>query len=178
MWYDTLEYAWTGRALHVHLMNVDLTGRLASQQTIQYSYFLNMPVVETARCGQEGTTSRPCIRRKAPHANRSSARPRFTNPSDSQVSSHHHCIHRNALSSSGNNALAKTTDETFAHRSFRRPIEAGLCSRMPRCSIRCSSFIFLVWTKEMLILSNFTLILCNNHQKAGPLSYRHYTFLR
>jgi len=142
---------------------------------MQFSYPLSMPVVVEPALSAVSKALRPdpaCEESAGP--NRPSTRPRFTNPSDSQATSHHHCIHQNALPSSRNNAQANKSDETSAYRSFRL-IQVALRSWLPRCSTMCIPFIFLICIKEMLIPSNSTSILCNKHREADPFSHHLYT---
>lgn len=142
---------------------------------MQFSYPLSMPVVVEPALSAASKALRPDpAREESAGPNRPSTRPRFTNPSDSQATSHHHCIHQNALPSSRNNAQANKSDETSAYRSFRL-IQVALRSWLPRCFIICSPFIFLVCIKEILISSNSTSILCNKHREADPFSHHLYT---
>lgn len=142
---------------------------------MQFSYPLSMPVVvEPALIAASKALRLDPACEESAGPNRLSTRPRFTNPSDSQATSHHHCIHQNALPSSRNDAQAKKSDETSAYRSFRL-IQVALRSWLPRCFIICSPFIFLVCIKEILISSNSTSILCNKHREADPFSHHLYT---
>jgi hypothetical protein len=142
---------------------------------MQFSYPLSMPVVvEPALIAASKALRLDPACEESAGPNRPSTRPRFTNPSDSQATSHHHCIRQNALLSSRNNAQANKSDETSAYRPFRL-IQVALRSWLPRCFIICSPFIFLVCMKEILISSNSTSILCNKHREADPFSHHLYT---